>query len=331
MSAGVVALDRGHRVIHEPADDRLPGLGLETAPARLHRHPEDVLGPVLVGVLRIGALVLLGLEPNVHLLEGVGDVLEEDQPEDDVLVLGRVHRATQGIGHAPKLGLVAGRGALSLGRPTRGLRCRTGRRRRRPTTVTLGLCGWPDEACGEIRLFPAGVVQVELSAQLLQAISGEFRQQLVEPDLPGAGQRVDKLCPDAAVIDVQLEVVDLCAKLLRGQLVEDGALRRHRSASFVLPRNGVTAFSAWTSAGYTRSAASKQTGGENAMRYTITTLTGTPIAEAVDARAAATMASAIADEAGAEVMVSDTHTTERASITPGTPVDSAEHTIIVLA
>lgn len=67
------------------------------------------------------------------------------------------------------------------------------------------------------------------------------------------------------------------------------------------------------------------------MRYTITTLAGTPIAEAIDARAAATMASAIADEAGAEVMVSDTHTAERASITPGTPVDSAEHTIVVLA
>ena len=67
------------------------------------------------------------------------------------------------------------------------------------------------------------------------------------------------------------------------------------------------------------------------MRYTITTLAGTPVAEAVDAHAAATMASAIAVDAGAEVIVSDTHTAERASITPGTPVDSAEHAITVLA
>jgi hypothetical protein len=50
-------------------------------PARLGRHPEDVLGwgP------RDGALRLLGLELRVLLLEGVGDVLEEDEGEDDVL------------------------------------------------------------------------------------------------------------------------------------------------------------------------------------------------------------------------------------------------------
>ena len=67
------------------------------------------------------------------------------------------------------------------------------------------------------------------------------------------------------------------------------------------------------------------------MRYTNTTLAGAPIAEAVDAHAAATMASAIADDARAEVIVSDTHTAERASMTPDTPVDSAEHAITVLA
>ena len=41
---------------------------------------------------------LLGLELGVLLLEGVGDVLEEDQAEDDVLVLGGVHVAAQGVG-----------------------------------------------------------------------------------------------------------------------------------------------------------------------------------------------------------------------------------------
>ena len=35
------------------------------------------------------------------LLEGVGDVLEEDQTEHDVLVLGGVQAAAQGVGHAP--------------------------------------------------------------------------------------------------------------------------------------------------------------------------------------------------------------------------------------
>ena len=37
------------------------------------------------------------------LLEGVGDVLQEDQAEDDVLVLGRVHVAPQLVGRLPEL------------------------------------------------------------------------------------------------------------------------------------------------------------------------------------------------------------------------------------
>jgi len=53
----------------------------------------------------------------VQLLEGVGDVLEEDQVEDDVLVLGGVHAAAQGVGHLPELGFVAdiGRGRVRGG------------------------------------------------------------------------------------------------------------------------------------------------------------------------------------------------------------------------
>jgi len=39
--------------------------------------------------------------------EGVGDVLEEDQAEDDVFVLGGIHAAAEGVGHGPQLGLVA--------------------------------------------------------------------------------------------------------------------------------------------------------------------------------------------------------------------------------
>ena len=40
-------------------------------------------------------------------LEGVGDVLEEDQAEDDVLVLGRVHVVAERVGGRPELGLEA--------------------------------------------------------------------------------------------------------------------------------------------------------------------------------------------------------------------------------
>jgi hypothetical protein len=48
------------------------------------------------------------------LLEGVGDVLEEDQAQDDVLVLGGVHRTAERVGHLPELGLVADRRAAVL-------------------------------------------------------------------------------------------------------------------------------------------------------------------------------------------------------------------------
>ena len=175
----IVALDGGHRVVHEPADVGLTGLRLETAPARLQRHPEDVLGPVLVRVLRVGALVPLGLEQGVHLLEGVGDVLQEDEAEDDVLVLGRVHRAAERIGHAPKLGLVAGRGALSLGLRARGCPPRVAASPDEPSPSfargpsLFDSTAWPDETRDDVRLLPAGIVQAERPTQLLQAIPGE--------------------------------------------------------------------------------------------------------------------------------------------------------------
>jgi len=43
----------------------------------------------------------LGLQHFVLRLEGIGDVLQEDQAKDDVLVLGGVHAAAQRIGHPP--------------------------------------------------------------------------------------------------------------------------------------------------------------------------------------------------------------------------------------
>jgi hypothetical protein len=84
-------------------------------PARLDRHPEDARRAVLVRVFGVGALGLLGDQPGVLLLEGVGDVLEKDEPEHDVLVLGGVHAAAQRIGHLPELGFVAeGGGGVGL-------------------------------------------------------------------------------------------------------------------------------------------------------------------------------------------------------------------------
>jgi hypothetical protein len=39
----------------------------------------------------------------VALLEGVGDVLEEDEAQDDVLVFGRVHVVAQRVGRGEEV------------------------------------------------------------------------------------------------------------------------------------------------------------------------------------------------------------------------------------
>ncbi len=112
----VVALDAGHRVIHELADRRLTGLRLQVRPARLGRHPEDVLGAVFVRVFGVRAQCLFRHERGMLLLEGVGDVFKEEQTEADVLVLGGVHTAAQGISHLPELRLVADGGGCAIRR-----------------------------------------------------------------------------------------------------------------------------------------------------------------------------------------------------------------------
>ena len=50
--AGIRHFDRGHRLVDQLADARLLGVGLKVRLARLLRHPEHVLGQILlVGVL----------------------------------------------------------------------------------------------------------------------------------------------------------------------------------------------------------------------------------------------------------------------------------------
>ena len=78
-------------MVDELADSGLPCLGLEMRPARLRRYPEDVFGTVLVRVLGVGALCPLAFKTGVNFLEGVGDVFQEDEAKDDVLVFGGVH------------------------------------------------------------------------------------------------------------------------------------------------------------------------------------------------------------------------------------------------
>jgi len=69
-----------------------------------------LLRPGVVGVARgrrAAGPALVVLEVFAVALEGVRDVLADDQAQDDVLALGRVHVVAQRIGHLPDLGFVA--------------------------------------------------------------------------------------------------------------------------------------------------------------------------------------------------------------------------------
>ena len=59
-------------------------------------------------------VALAGHELGVVFLERVGDVFEEDEAEDDVLVFRRVHVVAQLVGREPELGLEAQRRAVAV-------------------------------------------------------------------------------------------------------------------------------------------------------------------------------------------------------------------------
>jgi hypothetical protein len=77
---------------------------------------------VFVGIFRIGTGVIALIRRQLLMVffEAVGDVLKKDQPEDDMLVLGRVHVATELVGCEPKLSFeanvsgIVGRGAVAF-------------------------------------------------------------------------------------------------------------------------------------------------------------------------------------------------------------------------
>src|SRR5690606_9735864 len=75
--------------------------------ARFLRHPEHALCAVLVWILGVGAVVLLRDKLRVAILECIGDVLEEDQAEDNVLVLSGVHVVAELVGCLPQRALEA--------------------------------------------------------------------------------------------------------------------------------------------------------------------------------------------------------------------------------
>ena len=110
LEVRVVALDGEDGVVDQRGDVRPRGLVLEVLPACLGRHPEDPLGSVLVAVLQqvfdLRPADAVGFQFVFELaaprLKGVGNVLQEEQAEDDVFVLGSVDLTAQGVGRLPE-------------------------------------------------------------------------------------------------------------------------------------------------------------------------------------------------------------------------------------
>ena len=115
LQARVVGLDGFQRRVDAHADVGLLGLGADRLPAGGGRHPEHVGHGVVVAFFQrfgvvggVGQVEVAGFVPEcglqlgAALVEGIGDVLQEDQAEDDVLVLGRVHAGAQLVGGGPE-------------------------------------------------------------------------------------------------------------------------------------------------------------------------------------------------------------------------------------
>ena len=100
LEARIVALDGIHRAVDQRADFGALGIALQVVPARVRRHPEHALGQVLVAVFGIG--VLVEREAVVQLGEGVRDVLQENEAEHDVFVVGAVEVAAQLVSRRPQ-------------------------------------------------------------------------------------------------------------------------------------------------------------------------------------------------------------------------------------
>ena len=107
---GILLLNEVHGRVDVGADGRQLGASLDRLPSSIGGDPEDVVGGVLVAVFEevveaVGGDAF-GSEFGFELAsaggEAVGDVLEEHQTEDNVLVLAGLLVATESVSGLPQ-------------------------------------------------------------------------------------------------------------------------------------------------------------------------------------------------------------------------------------
>ena len=94
----VFLLDGVHGRVESSTDGWRLGVIANMGPAGGRRDEENAFGGVLVAVFGVGAHLLLTLQALVDLLKSLGDVAEEDEAEDDMLVLGGIDVLAELIG-----------------------------------------------------------------------------------------------------------------------------------------------------------------------------------------------------------------------------------------
>lgn len=72
-------------------------------PARLLRHPEDILRQIFLGVFRVGVVILR--QSGVMGFEGFGNIFQKDKPKDDMLIFRRLKIAAQTVSRFEQIGL----------------------------------------------------------------------------------------------------------------------------------------------------------------------------------------------------------------------------------
>jgi len=117
LELGVFDFDQGQGIVDALADVGLLGVTANPLPASPFRHPEHVFREVVIAVVQLVGehlgiavvqekAVVLILKTAGQLiaagLESIGDVLQKNQAEHDVLVLGSVHIGPQLVSGSPE-------------------------------------------------------------------------------------------------------------------------------------------------------------------------------------------------------------------------------------
>ena len=110
LERGIALLDGGEGGVDLDGDVALLGMLLDVGPAGGLRQVEDILHGVELDHVEV-VLLALGDQLGPALLELVGDELEEDQREDDVLVFRGLDGAAELVGGVPE-GFLEGFGGL---------------------------------------------------------------------------------------------------------------------------------------------------------------------------------------------------------------------------